>query len=76
MGADSFFLKSGNFFKFFELISQNLTVFEKVSFFRKWTEIEILPLGAGHDILIIELRFQQTWFRNFFLEGTCSTNVS
>jgi hypothetical protein len=35
-----------------------------------------LPLGAGHDILIIELRFQQTWFRNFFLEGTCSTNVS
>ncbi len=53
-----------------------LKKFQKVWFFRKLSEIEILPLGAGHVRLIIQLRSQQTWFRNFFLEGTCSTHVS
>ena len=54
------FREKSDAFGFFEIISQNLTKFEKVSIFRKLSEIEILPLGAGHDLLIIELRFQQT----------------
>ena len=76
-GKDTFFSEIRKFLKnFFKKLRFFEIVFEKVSIFRKRSENEIFPLGAGHDILIIELRFQQTWFRNFFLEGTCSTDVS